>query len=255
MSTTNIYGLLVLFVSVLTTLTACSPTEIPTIPPSTSTSILIEETPTSLPIVTVTPGVTHLQFPSVNCCKGSSLDVGTYEIPSWLDIPLSVEIGEGWRVLNEKAALLFLIGRGRNVQNNPSQMVVFLNISDESTPETLITSVQRSPELTSNADPVNVNIAGFPGLQLDSITKPNPEYAGNDEEDIPPGVQFLPVFARYFTPGFLWTTSSPEARVRTIVLTVKDQTLLLYLESPQEEFDVFMNEASQLLESLNLAGN
>ena len=231
-------------------LTACGTTEtaIPTPPPSTDTPV-----PTEAPISTAMPSDTLLlKFPAVNCCKGKTLDPGRYEIPSWLGIPLTLEVGEDWRVLNEESALLFLIGRGRNVQNNPSQMIVFINVTGKTTPEALIGSVQRAPELTPIAEPVNVTIAGFPGLQLDSTAKPNPSYEGDKQADIPPGVQFLPVFMKYFTPGFLWTTSSVEAQVRTIILTIKDQTLLLYLEAPQDEFDTLINGAEQILNSLEL---
>ncbi len=75
---------------------------------------------------------------------------------------------------------------------------------------------------------------------------------GSKQEDIPPGVQFLPVFMKYFAPGFAWTTSSPEARVRTVVLTMGDHTLLLYLEAPPNEFDQFAVNADSILQSLAL---
>ena len=216
---------------------------------------------TSLPIDTEIPTQRPaytgplLSFPEVNCCRGKSLEAGRYELPTWFGIPLTVEVGEGWKVLNEEAALLFEIGRGENIQKNPSQMIVFLNVTGRGSPETLISSVKNAPELTTTAESVSVTIAGFSGLQLDSTAKPNPGYAGDPAADIPPEVQFLPVFMKYFTPGFLWTTSSPEARVRTIALTIDNQTLLLYLEAPQEEFEAFTVDAEQILQSLELVGN
>ena len=133
-------------------------------------------------------------------------------------------------------------------------MIVFSNVTDKVTPEALIDSVQMAPELVTIAEPIDVTIAGFPGLQLDSTAKPNPSYEGSDQADIPPGVQFLPVFMQYLSPGFAWTTSSSEARIRTIVLTVEDQTLLLYLESPQDEFDGFAGDAKRVLQSMELTG-
>ena len=196
--------------------------------------------------------VALLKIPTVNCCRGQELGAGRYEFPSWLGIPLTVDVGEGWRVLNEQAALLFLLGRGMNVQNNPSQLIVFINVTGKTTPEALIDLVQGAPELTTLSEPAIVTLAGFPGMQLDSTAKPNASYEGSEAQDIPPGVQFLPVFKEYFTPGFLWTTSSPEARLRTIVLTVDDQTLLLYLEAPPKEFDQFAADAESILQSLEL---
>ena len=232
--------------------------ETSTDPPPTNTLVPTEkpteaptETATDVPTIAATPDPSLLQFPSVNCCKGVALEAGKYQVPSWLGIPLTVEVAEGWKVLNEKEALLFLIGKGLNVQNNPSQMIAFLNVTDKITPQELIDSVQQAPELVSS-EPINVMLAGFSGMQLDSTAIPNPEFQGSAEEDIAPGTKFLPVFMKYFAPGFFWTTSSPEARVRTIVLTVNDQTLLLYLEAPPNEFETFIIEAEKILHSLKL---
>jgi hypothetical protein len=206
---------------------------------------------TDVPPRTPSPDNSLLTFPIVNCCRGRGIEPGIYELPKWLEMPLSVEVGEGWKFLNEKDALLFLIGRGLNVQNNPSQMIVFMKVSSDMTPETLIQAIRDSPELVS-AEESTVEVAGFPGLQLDSTAKPNPEYVGNSEADIPPGVQFLPVFTRHFSPGFSWTTSSVEAQIRTIALMVDDQVLLLYLEAPQGEFDSLISDAEVILQSLKL---
>jgi hypothetical protein len=240
---------IIMFVVGSLLLAACAPatTPAPTVIPPTNIPI-----PTDVPTSVATPVSAFLKIPSVHCCRGQALKAGLYEVPPWLGIPLTVMVGEGWKVLNEEAALLFLIGKGRNVQNNPSQMIVFMQVAEETTPEALIASVQRAPELSATTEPLEVMIAGFPGLQLDSIAKPNPGYEGNVDEDIPPGVQFLPIFMKFFAPGFVWTTSSSEAQVRTIAITMSDHTLLLYLEAPQDEFDQFVADADPILQSLEM---
>lgn len=229
--------------------TAAPPIDTPAPAATTQTDMPL---PTAATSTTATPDVALLQIPSVRCCRGRDLEAGRYVVPSWLDIPLTLEVGPGWRVLNERAARLFALGRGQNVHQNPGQIISFLNVTGRITPDALIDSVQRAPELTSATKPISVTLAGFPGVQLDSAAKPNPSYAGSKEEDIPPGVQFLPVFTQYFTPGFSWTTSSPEARIRTVALTMEDRTLLLYLEAPPDEFDQFAADADAILQSLKL---
>ncbi len=239
----------IVLMSLFLILSACGPsvtaTPVASLPANTpvSTDIAPTDSPT-------TPN-SFLIFPAVTCCRGQSVDAGIYQLPDWLEIPLSIEVGKDWRVLNEEAALLFLIGRGRNIQNNPNQMIVFLKISSDSSPEMLIQSVQNSTELESTGESA-VEIAGFRGLQVDSTAKPNPEYVGDPAADIPPGVQFLPAFMRHFTPGFAWTTSSPEAQIRTIALTIGDRVLLVYLEAPQDEFDALLADADAVLQSLKL---
>jgi hypothetical protein len=210
---------------------------------------------------TASPEALYREFASVNCCRGRTLEPGRYAVPPWLGIPLSVDVGEGWRVLNEERAQLFLLGRGENVQNNPNQMIAFLNATTETPtadPESVLAGVVGAPEMAVIAEPMSITIAGFEGLQMDSVALPNPDYKGSPADDIPPGVQFLPVFEQYFAPGFAWTTSSPEVRVRTIALQAGDQTLVIYMEAPQDEFDQFAADAEAILQTLaeiEAAGN
>ena len=237
-----------IIVLVLTACTGAVATEVsPAAIPPTDTPF-----PTKVPTESSTPSLTLLTFPLANCCRGRTLEAGKYEMPIWLRLPLSVKVSDGWKVMNEQKALLFLFGKGQNIQNSPNQLIVFLNVTDKISSEELIASVQQTPELTVAGEPILVAFAGFSGIQLDSAARPNPSYQGNEHDDIPPGIQFLPVFRQFFAEGFIWTTSSPEARIRTIVLMVKDQTLLLYLEAPPDEFDQFIMDADLIIRSLEL---
>jgi hypothetical protein len=119
----------------------------------------------------------------------------------------------------------------------------------------LIADAKEIPELSTLGEPVPVTIAGFSGLQLDSVALPNPDEEGRAADDIPPGVQYLPFFMKFLTPGFVWTTSSPEARVRLVALAVGDLTLLLYMEAPAVDFDQFAADTETILQSLELVEN
>jgi hypothetical protein len=169
-----------------------------------------------------------------------------------MELPLTVDVGEGWGVLNEEAARLFLLaGKGRNEFNDPSQVLVFIAIPDGD-PQDVLTSIRGAPQLTPLSEITGTTIAGLPGWQFDASAKPNPEYKGDQEADIPAGVQILPVINKYFTPGFLWTTWTPEARLRFIALNVGEHVLLLEIESPPAEFEAFAAEADRVLQTLEL---
>jgi hypothetical protein len=160
-------------------------------------------------------------------------------------------VGEGWRVLNEKAALLFLLGKGHNSFGDPSQVLAFIAVPDGD-PQAILTSIKNSPELTPEGEISEITIAGFSGLQFDASAKPNPGNEGNRGNGIPPGVQFLPAVNKYFTPGFLWTTWTAESRLRFIVLNVDEHVLLLQIEAPPADFETFAGEADRVLQSLKL---
>ena len=229
-----------------------------TLPSATLPSATARPTqPTPLPTAEPTaapsaaPQSRLLSIPAVNCCRGRTLARGPYAVPPWLGLPLAFEVGEGWRVLNEERARLFLLGRGENAQSNPSQIITFIDATGAITsPEEFIAAVQTIPQLTPLGGPVSVAIAGFPGWQLDAVAKPNSEEKGDPSADIPPGIQFLPFFQEYFAPGFIWSTSSPEARVRTAALRVGEQTLVLYMEAPAAEFEQFILDADTILWTL-----
>jgi len=235
--------------------------------PATAAPTLSLRTPTAVPSATepspsATSGVTATLTPTPEsalpkilsnlCCVGSPLEPGKYRLPAWLQLPLSIEVGEGWRAINEEAALLFSIVKGRNVLGDASQMMVFLLVPDDRPLEDLLRPIQRADELVPLTEPSPVEIAQLSGLQFEAQVKPNPGYAGDLAEDIPPGVQILPSVNRYFTPGFLWTTATIEARLGLIAVHIGDQPLIIYLEAPPEEYDAFALEAGAVLQTLEL---
>ena len=238
------------------TLVACSSTVSGTVPPISAT-MLPSIVPTNMPMPVSEPKNPSTQasqfksFPRANCCKARAVEEGDYDLPAWLDLPLTIDVGEGWSVLNEEKARLFLFaGKGRNEFNDPSQVLVFIVIPDAD-PQEILNTIRNSPELIPD-DIVETTIARFSGWQFDATAKPNPGYEGDRNADIPPGVQFLPAINQYFTPGFLWTTWTAEPRLRFVVLNAGEQMLLLEIESPPAEFDAFAREAEQVLQTLKL---
>jgi hypothetical protein len=236
-------------------LVSCSSTPAPaTDVPSPVTPILPTETPLPTPAPTITPVPTSQfrAFRSANCCKAREIESGKYELPAWLDLPLTIEVGEGWGVLNEKAALLFLLsGKGRNEFNDPGQVLVFISVPGGD-PQALLTSIRNSPELVPATEITETTIAGFSGWQFDAVATPNPGNKGSEANSIPAGSQKLPALNKYFAPGFLWTTWTAEPRLRFIALDMGEQILLLQIESPSAEFDTFASEADQVLQSLKM---
>jgi hypothetical protein len=260
-------------------LAACSPPATPTesavpIPPTstqvppTETAVPVPPTPTPVPTemddaevlsqaqltenATDTPEVTISNFPSVSCCMGRTVQAGSYRLPAWLDMPLSVEVGDGWRVMNEEGARLFTLVRGQNSLNNPSEWIAFMNASSAGSDEGLMAQFLEEPNIVPLGEPMVADLAGYTGWQQDFAVLPNPDYPGNANNDIPAGVQFIHVVEQFFTPGFSWTSSSPEAQLRLAVVNVGDTLLFVYLEAPPDAFATFVADADQILQTLEL---
>ena len=190
-------------------------------------------------------------FPNANCCDDKTVQAGVYELPAWLGLPLNLEIGRGWRVLNEERARLFLFGRGRSDFDDPTQVLVFIPVPGGN-PKTLLSLIKNEPGLIPAGELTEIEVSGKSGYQLDFVAKPNSGYEGSVQAEIPPGVQFLPVVSEYFTSGISWTTWTAESRLRFIALDLGGDVLLVEIESPPAEFDAFAAEAEQILLSLKL---
>jgi hypothetical protein len=201
---------------------------------------------------TDTAEVAISNFPSVTCCRGRTVQAGPYRLPAWLDLPLSVDVGDGWRVMNEEQAKLFTLARGQNSLNNPSELIVFMNASSTNSVESLMTQFLEEPNIVPLSDPTVADLAGYAGWQQDFAVLSNPDYLGNGRDDIPAGVQFIHVVEQFFAPGFSWTSSSPEAQLWLVVVNVGDTLLFVYLEAPPDQFATFAADASQILQTLEL---
>jgi hypothetical protein len=163
---------------------------------------------------------------------------------------LLIEVTSSWRVMNEEFAQLFTLARGSNSQGNPSELVVFSNVSGEGSAEEIMAQLQEEPNITTLGEPMAAELGGFTGLQQDFVVLPNPDFAGIPSDDIPAGVHYLEVVEQFFTPGFQWTSWTPEARLRFILVNVGDALLFVYLEAPPDNFDTFAADADQLLQTL-----
>jgi hypothetical protein len=245
-----LHSVLMLVLAACGSATSASPIDTPTAAPTP-----IPEThtpaPTLAPTDTLAPISQFQSFPGARCCNGASVEPGEYELPSWVGIPLTMQVGEGWQVVNEKAARLFMLGKGENIFKDPTQAFVFIAIPGAN-PQTILESIQRDKALTPGGEMTERTLAGFSGLQLDLSAKPNPDYEGDKEAEIPPGVQFLTSVGKYFAEGFFWTTWSAEARLRFIALNVGDHVLLFQIDAPPAEFESFAAEADQVLQTLEL---
>lgn len=232
--------------SIVFVLTACTPA------PAAPTAVLPPTRPTA--IETATPEPTEAvptlkEFPPAACCRGESLSAGTYRLPSWLGLGLSIEVPSGWRVIHEDVVNVFSLARGKNNLGDVAEWLAFFVLEEDEPAEQFQQDLLAMDGFTFG-EPVEVTIAGFSGWQVDAQALPNPDFDGEPEAGIPPGTQILPVIEDYFVGGFNWTTSTIESRIRIIYLATDGAGLVVYFEAPQSNFDASVLEAMQILDTL-----
>ena len=194
-------------------------------------------------------------FPVAELVQGVEVDARIYKLPSWFEIPLTIDLPEGWRIIHIADSKVFALVGGTNSLGDASNRLVFLPIYDNDA-EQFFSDFQTSSGLEMLEPPMDVRLAGlYPATQLDMLALPNPDFAGEPDESIPAGAQILDVINTYTAGEFRWTTSSVEARIRVFKVQIEDRVLILYIETLQEDFDSFIQAVHPVLFTLKIVEN
>jgi hypothetical protein len=201
--------------------------------------------PTSAPTVAATPE--DAQLPTAH--QFNPLEPGRYAMPSWFRIPLSVELGAGWRSFREDKALQVNLVRGANAVGHGT--LWFGPYAIPTADVGAFVAELRATPLMTFEEPVAVAFAGLQGDQFEARAEPNPAEPGSG--DRVPGTVDIGAMRLLHSPGitdFSWYTESVAARLRFMFVEVGDDTLVIYLEAPPDEFDAFTNLAAGVLDTM-----
>lgn len=220
--------------------------------PSTSVAPSASAAPSAVESASAQPTPVGKQVTAGPCCAGFALEPGRYASPAWFAIPLSLEVGDGWRAFREDKNLAFAFVRGSNdVSHSTQWMALFAPPNEEV--EGFMADLHATPLLSFEATR-SIDIAAFPGERFEAFADPNPAQAGDDTRM--PNTVDIHAMYHLFSHGitdFTYYTESAEAHLRFISVEVGDHTLILYLEAPPAEFDAFMQLVEPVLESIEIA--
>ncbi|MEX1124114.1 MAG: hypothetical protein WEE53_00480, partial [Acidimicrobiia bacterium] len=101
--------------------------------------------------------------PPSGCCDGVEISTGTYQLPIYWGIPLTVEVEEGWRAIFDNSAALMAFAQGQNAADDPSRWLYLIRAPEEVSPEDAIADMAAMTAVSVTAGPGAVEIAGFPG--------------------------------------------------------------------------------------------
>jgi len=85
-----------------------------------------------------------------------------------LGVPLTVAVGEGWRAVFDNSAALMALAKGQNEAADPSRWLYLIRAQLDVSPEDVIADMAAMTSISVTAGPEAVEIAGFPGSQLDA---------------------------------------------------------------------------------------
>jgi hypothetical protein len=189
-----------------------------------------------------------VSLPAAACCTGVPIDAGPYLLPERFAPLTTIELPDGWTIVNEAAARYLAFGRGSNDIGTPSQLVMLL-AGPAADHADLADDIASSPELEILADSTTTE-SGIESRQLDAIARPNPDFIGAPAADIAPGTQRLTALGPLVSSNFGLVTSTPEARLRFVLRREGELLLVAVIEAPAADFDAFAAAADELLAGL-----
>ena len=160
---------------------------------------------------------------------GEEQPPGKYRTPEWYSLPFTFETPEAFRGMGEigEQGQIFGLAQG-NSHLPPNQLLFWVLDQNFSTEESLI-ELQSASQLHFNTAQA-ITIAGVLGTRFDAA-----------------GAGSLPAFGKLVGVSTTWDLNSPYVQIRFIVLPVKDRTLLIYIETPYDEFEIFLGKVDQIL--------
>lgn len=193
------------------------------------------------------------ELPRSGCCDGVEIAAGTYRLPDYWGIPLTVVVGEGWRTVFDNSAALIGFAQGQNAVDDPSRWLYLIRAPADVPPEDVIADMAAIEAVSVTAGPESVEIAGFDGYQLDATAKHDPDQPDVPASGIETGSIRLEALndTGYFTTGFLVISATRESTLRFVALDVGGgRTMLALIDAPPDEFAAFSEEAATILASL-----
>ena len=193
-----------------------------------------------------------VELPRSGCCDGVEISAGTYQLPNYWGIPLTVAVGEGWRAVFDNTAALMAFAQGQNEAADPSRWLYLIRAPLDVSPEDVIADMAAMTAISVTAGPEAVEIAGFPGSQLDATANHDPDQPEVPANGIEAGSIRLEALndTGYFPTGFLFTSATRESTLRFLALDAGDRTMLALIDAPPDEFAAFSEEAMAILASL-----
>jgi hypothetical protein len=177
---------------------------------------------------------------------------GTYQLPNYWGVTLTVAVGEGWRAVFDNSAALMAFAQGQNEAADPSRWLYLIRAPLDVSPEDVIADMAAMTAISVTAGPQAVEIAGFPGSQLDATANHDPDQPEVPANGIEAGSIRLEALndTGYFPTGFFVTSATRESTLRFVALDVGDRTMLTLIDAPPDEFAAFSEEAMAILGSL-----
>ena len=231
-------------------LAACSaraPTAAPRNGPPTSAPAT--SAPTSAPPTTVRPTLVPTpqgsvpsiaEFPNLGDADtaGEAQPAGEYKTPAHFSIPFQFKTTKLYRGIYEGFSSAQIFGIAQGSANVPPKMLLFWAVDPSYPVEQVISELAASDNMTSTVRQAG-SVAGIAGTQFDATA----------EQILAIGV--LGKFVGH--SGDDWHTNSSKVHLRFIAVPVAGRTLLIYIEAPQEEFDSFIRDANQVLDTVKFA--
>ena len=209
---------------------------------------------TTIPAPTAVPPTTVQVIPEFSTGDldqgGAEQSAGKYQTPAWFDLPFEFETTEPYRGggTSWERGQIFALERGENSLGNATHRLVFFAFASGVSGTGATFTLRETPLLDSGETREITLFSNMNATQWESIAQPNPAQKG--ESGLAEGTIAIPGIFDLMGLDGVWHTATPGARLQFTVAEPPGRTMLIYVESPPDEFETWMNETEQLLATI-----
>ena len=231
--------LIVLALLSISLITGCSGAATPDVATATATMIVPSATATFTPTSTALPPTLTatasgpLEFPSGGPdVTGEEQPAGQYKTPRGFNPRFTFETTTAFRGISETLPLGDLFGLAQGSRRLPQKQLLFWTLAPGVSTEEAVAQLRATSRVEFSPEQ-SVTIIGISGTQFDTIAERGAHFAALGDLT---GME-----------GGSWDTNSLQVHIRFIVFTASGRTMVIYIETPTDEFDSFVIDTEKVL--------
>jgi hypothetical protein len=199
---------------------------------STSTIVTSTSSTTTTAALLVSGTTAAMEFQYGNADVASDEQPpGLYKSPDWFSLAFTFETTEAYRGIGERLADSEIFGIAQGSKAVPQRQLLLWASTPGATAQDFLVELGATPKLDFGEERT-ATVAGFGAKVVDASAS------------VPASIQALGTLVG--VPDS-WKTNSPEVRLRFMVLSIGDRTLVIYIEAPDADFDDFIRSADEFL--------
>jgi hypothetical protein len=165
---------------------------------------------------------------------------GKYRTPDWYSRPFTFETHEVYRGIGEQLPSGALFGLAQGQAQLPPKQILFWLVNPDISADEAVSMLLSTGSL-----------AFGPTETVEILRTSATQFDGTTDSGSRASISAIGTFVGHV--GNSWSSNSAGVKIRFIVLDAPGQTMLIYIEAPEAEFEEFVAKANTVLETVQFS--